>query len=530
MRRPSDWFYFLLLILIAGGGFLFRALQLSERPMHTDEAVHAVKLGELLDAGTYTYNPREFHGPTIYYMALPLVRLSGAASYAEIPSEVPLRLAIAIVGALLILLPVIFLPGLGRTATVSAAVILAVSPAFAFYSRYFIQEIPFVLFTWGAIGACWRYVHRRHRAWAVLAGVCVGLSHATKETAVLTWACAFAAAGLTVIVAHLLEHQHREPHTQIRLRDGLLAAAIALGVALLFLTNLFRNPAAVVDVFRSYYLYMARATTGDGHGTGAGAHLNPWHFYIGLLTWFRQGSGAWFSEAFVLLLALLGACFGIPRRSLHVFNRHLVRFVTLHTVLLATLYALIPYKTPWNLLGFYAGLVLLAGVGAAHLLHTGPRWWKAIVAVLLLTGTAHLAWQAKRACFQFSSDIRNPWVYGHTAPNLLKLAERVEDLATVHPAGVAMPVQILSASDDYWPLPWYLRQLTHVGYYSEVPEEGPAPVVISTEGLAAQVEKRVGGTYQAEFYGLRPDVLILLLISPDLWSRYMEKVTAEAVP
>ena len=121
---------------------------------------------------------------------------------------------------------------MGRTAVVIAALLVAVSPAFAFYSRYFIQEIPFVLYTWGALIAGWRYVHRPHWGWAVLAGFCVGLSHASKETAVLTWACGLLAAGLTVLLAHGLEHQHREPHARIRMRHLVLGVGVGLFTAL----------------------------------------------------------------------------------------------------------------------------------------------------------------------------------------------------------------------------------------------------------------------------------------------------------
>jgi len=42
----------------------------AKRPMHGDETVHAIKFGELLEQGSYKYNPIEFHGPTLNYLSL----------------------------------------------------------------------------------------------------------------------------------------------------------------------------------------------------------------------------------------------------------------------------------------------------------------------------------------------------------------------------------------------------------------------------------------------------------------------------
>ena len=41
-----------------------RLSALGERPMHADEAVHAAKLGRLIEQGRYEYDPAEYHGPT----------------------------------------------------------------------------------------------------------------------------------------------------------------------------------------------------------------------------------------------------------------------------------------------------------------------------------------------------------------------------------------------------------------------------------------------------------------------------------
>ena len=75
--------------LIAAALWL-RGHDLARRPMHADEANQAVKTGELLDAGRYVYDPRDHHGPTLYYAAVFTARLRGETSLATL-SETTVR-------------------------------------------------------------------------------------------------------------------------------------------------------------------------------------------------------------------------------------------------------------------------------------------------------------------------------------------------------------------------------------------------------------------------------------------------------
>src|SRR4029077_6645648 len=96
------------------------------------------------------------------------------------------------------LLPLIA-DGLGRRATVCAAVLTAISPAMVFYSRYYIHEMLLVFFTFLALAAGWRYTRTRKIAWALVAGGAVGLMQAAKETFILTLAAMAAALILNTI-------------------------------------------------------------------------------------------------------------------------------------------------------------------------------------------------------------------------------------------------------------------------------------------------------------------------------------------
>ena len=68
--------------VIAATALALRTLRLEDRPVHPDEANQAWKLGELLETGAYRYDPHDHHGPALYYLAWPLVRLQSGGVFA----------------------------------------------------------------------------------------------------------------------------------------------------------------------------------------------------------------------------------------------------------------------------------------------------------------------------------------------------------------------------------------------------------------------------------------------------------------
>ena len=91
--------FFLLIVAVALG---LRLPKLAGRPMHHDEANQAARFGILLEEGTYAYDADEHHGPTLYYLTLPIAWLTGAETFAE-TTETTYRILPVIFGMLLIL-------------------------------------------------------------------------------------------------------------------------------------------------------------------------------------------------------------------------------------------------------------------------------------------------------------------------------------------------------------------------------------------------------------------------------------------
>lgn len=200
------------------------------------------------------------------------------------------------------------------------------------------------------------------------------------------------------------------------------------------------------------------------------------------------------------------------------------RFLAVYTVVLGVVYSILPYKTPWCVLGFYHGALLLAGFGAWQLV-AWPRavWAKAAISLGLLAGVGHLGVQAHRATREYAADFRNPWVYGHTSADLTNLLELVDKVVRVHPEGRGMPIQVMAPESQYWPLPWYWRGHSQVGWWDGIPENPYAPVVVTANRLGARLDERSEGAWRmVGMFELRPRFFMEVYVEAGLWKRFLE--------
>jgi len=104
----------------------------------------------------------------------------------------------------------------------------------------------------------------------------------------------------------------------------------------------------------------------------------------------------------------------------------------------------------------------------------------------------------------------------------LRLVERVQALAAVHPRGALMPLQIMAPENDYWPLPWYLRRFEQAAWSNGLAPDLYAPVLIVSAGLRANLEAQPTYTL-AGYFQLRPQVFLQLYVQADLWRAYLEQ-------
>lgn len=569
-------------MLLAGlVGACLRLIALDNRPVHADEAVQAVRFIRLLEQGEYQYDPQEYHGPSLPYLTLLVARLAGIREGKAL--EAPhLRIVPAVMGILLVFGPWCVWRRLGRAPTLLAAWATAISPAMIFYSRYYIAEMLLVGFAWGTMIGLWGVRHwlemssggetdclanseerggQLSLATLLLLGICLGMMHATKETCVIP----LASMVLGIVGTRRSLKGVSKAQMFISLAAVLLLAA---GVSALFFSSFGRNPAGILDSFKTYGHYFQQAG-GEGRGS---QHVYPFYYYFRVLFAWKEPGGMWWSEAGVLVLALVGMTAGVLRRGLRPEQIPWVQFLGIYTLIQFVIYSAIPYKTPWCALGFYHGMLVLAGVGGVVLWQWAARrsgrsleapsglrrgkkfrleiaslWKQALLLVLFVVGSGHLIWQAYQASFVKLADPTQPYLYAPTTLEVDHLVARLERIAECDPAGEALPIQVFFPDHQYWPLPWYLRRFSRMGWFGQVADADgspPAPVILAHPDCEPELLEylyhrqapgqrrlyRTGGGQEPWEWEIRPYVPIRVYLRWDLWEACADTLSQEKAP
>ncbi len=442
----------LLAVLLTGAAF-FRFWRLADRPMHTDEAVHAKKMGILLEEDAYFYNPDEYHGPTLNYSTLIIAALRGETTYPSL-TETTLRAVPAIYGLLLCLTPLFFLRDMGKRAVLLCVALIAFSPAFTYYSRYYIQETLLIFYTACFLGCLWHWLRNGRFWWAFFAGISLGLMHATKETFVFS---------LVALVPALLYYRFIDSRTgpkTIKL-SGIFALIISAAViSAAFFSSFGTNPHGIIDSVTTYANWAARA--GD-HSI----HSHPWYYYLDLITWVEFFEPLSWNEDVIPAFAIFGLCIAFRYNSVKKYS--LIRFISIYTFVLMLIYSVIAYKTPWCMLGFLYGMVLIAGFMAAKLTEeiSGKLSYIIISLIILFCAFVSPVFQAWQLNFKYYADQTNPYVYAHTGNDIFAMTDAVER-AVKASGDENSSVYVISDDCNYWPFPWYLRKLKSVGFWNKI--------------------------------------------------------------
>lgn len=515
--------YVLLILAVAAVALAFRLPLLGLRPMHHDEANQAVKCGELIDGDRYTYDPDDHHGPTLYFLTVPVAWLTGARSFAA-TTEATYRIVPAIFGVGVVLLFFLLGNGIGRPAAVVGAVLAAISPAMVFYSRYYIQEMLLVFFTLGLIISGWRYLCNGSVWWAIAAGVSGALMLATKETAVLAIAAMLVALFVTAVWSGsaVQDLGGQAGETNLKRRHLLAAAAAGALVYVAFFSSFFTHLAGVTDSFIAYGTYLKRGSTGGGH-------YHDWYYYLQILFFSRGERGRVWGEGLILVLALVGIVAAATGKGIGGGSGVFVRFIAVYSVALTAIYSAIPYKTPWCAISFLQGMIMLAGIGVVALMSTARRIAVKVLLALVLAGASvQLGWQSEALNFKYYAEVENPYAYVHTTKDLLNLVKRVEDLAAISPNKKDMLIAVVvspKSIHDVWPLPWYLRKFSKVKYFwtGEVPKDLNPEVTIAALDMFEPALAIYGEGRGVSVYGLRPEVFLSAVVRPDLWAAFLNR-------
>lgn len=482
----SHWVRWAAFFVVALIGLALRLPQLDSRPMHTDEAVNAYIVGELLGGESFTYDPQDRHGPALAALALPLARIQGAKDFSDL-TERELRLTSVVAGTITILIFGAAVDLFGFMPSLLAALLFAVAPLPVYYDRYFIHESLFCAATFGLIVAAWRAARTSSIGTAMLAAACAALMFASKETAILH-VVALAAAGFVFRLRNLRE---RNLAVSLRAKPLLAATGTFLALSVILFTWFGRDWKNLVGLLHVTPDVLARA--------GGQGHEKPFWYYGRLL------AGGW-SGGILVVLGLIGLFIALRKR-----NDSPYQWLAYYALFLAAIYSLIPYKTPWLALNLWLPLTLFAASAFECLWDWAAKHWNlraAVPAFCVLAGfvAVLIAHDTRQRVFVNPAGETNPYAYAHTSDDILGLSAEIRDMAQRD--GIAAP-RIAVIAADPWPLPWYLRQFREVGFWQPGQPVGEADFYITSTEAANQYSDRLKN-FRPDFFGVRPGVLILL--------------------
>lgn len=460
-----------------------QGMSIFDRTFHPDEANQAFTTGKLLETGVYKYDPKDHHGPTLYYAAAAMQKAAGNNTTASLDGTLlrctPLLFAIIALGFCFLGLCKLFREHSSRKLQATAfTLLLATSPIFAFFATDFIQEMLLAAFTammfWTAVGytvknECTGKV--KPGTWTLFFGIAAGLAFATKETAVLTFA-ASAATAILLLAGSLIPCNRRHfslPDTDTAKVSSHMFLAVA-GFALtsiLFYSSFASNWQGLYNAFIAAPMSYIHRAAGDAVSEGAAYHVHPWWRYLKWLF----GTNPCFAVFTACGIGLgIFSCLN-RRKDGEILSTARMAFVAslVYSTMLIALYSTIPYKTPWCalqlhiplLLCGFLGLMLFATVNAIR------RMTAILIMVLMFGENCCLLAQMWR-----DPDSKNiPYNYASASPQVKDMAQLIESRVSDGKSSGKCFIAVALPSEDTWPLPFYLRNInSNVGYWTQFEE------------------------------------------------------------
>jgi uncharacterized protein (TIGR03663 family) len=548
----------------------WRFWQLELKPLHHDEGVNGFFLVTLFRDGIYKYDPANYHGPDLYYLALAFTKAFGL-------NTLSIRSSVAIFGVLTVILAFFLKNYIGRIGSLAAALFIALSPGMVYISRYFIHEILFVFFSFGIVVGVLYFIEKRKAGVVAIATmtllllICflptvLNLASLIKENPTVTWAARLALFAAEAFLVYLIMRM------LLAWNEGrpiylLLATASAV---LLFATKetafITIGTMAIACVCVWLWRKIYRAMIGEPKENELEPVELTWatfrerlgdssdvlliivacvfvFAYVGILffssfftypegitkafeayaIWTKTGSkdhtqnGTW---AYVKWLAkiesplLILSTVGILIAFFKARHRFAI-FAGLWAFGLFLAYTIIPYKTPWLALSFTLPMCVVAGYGINELVVSRNVPVKILGGILTVIAAGILTYQTYDLNFVRYDDDAMPYVYAHTRRGFLDLISEIERYAEKSGKGKEATIEIVSS--DYWSMPWYMRDYSRAMFHGRMVDANTSEMIVASEAQKAELNERFGAHYKiAGKYPLRPGVELYLLVRKDL--------------
>jgi uncharacterized protein (TIGR03663 family) len=569
--KSNDFKWIIGCFVITAIATFLRFWQLELKPLHHDEGVNAFFLTTLFREGVYKYDPANYHGPDLYYLALAFSKMFGL-------NTVSIRGSVAIFGVLTVLLAFFLKDYIGKIGSLAAALFIALSPGMVYISRYFIHEILFIFFSFGIVLGVLYFVEKRKAGvlaittMTLLLLICflpTALNLAAtigKDNASLVWGLRLGLFAVEAVLVFMIMRMI------LAWNDGapiylLLATASAV---MLFATKetAFITIGTMLIAVASVWLWrkIFRAVIGEPQANEMEPVALTWTVfrerlgdksgvilivvacvcvfaYLGILffssfftypegigkafeayaIWTKTGSKdhtqngiygylKWLMkiESPLLILSAIGFLIALVKA-----RHRFAIFAGFWAFGMLLAYSIIPYKTPWLALSFTLPMCIIAGYGINELIASRDAAMKFLGILLTVIAVGILGYQTYDLNFQKYDDDSMPYVYAHTKRGFLDLIKEIERYAEKSGKGKDASIEVVSP--DYWSMPWYMRDYPKAVFHARLTDANASEMIVASEAQKGELNQRYGAHYKVSGkYPLRPGVELYLLVRKDL--------------
>ena len=455
--------FFLIFLLT----IFLRFWQLDLKLLHHDEAIHSWFSYELLTTGGWVYDP-SYHGPFLYYVTAGMFHLFG-------DSDLVARLLPSLFGTMLIpLVYCIYRIGyIDKKQTIFAAILLALSPDMVYFSRFLRHDIFMLFFSLLLLVAILYYFEYGLTRFAIIAAIAAAGGLCCKEempVIILIFASFF--------IYAIWKGTFRLPRGWKY--DVILGAFVVFAI----MSVMYSAFGAHIDTLigQNFVLNTTGWYRAVEHWTAMHNQQRlggPWFFYIPLFLLY---------ELPIFILGIIGTlqfllkgfnpslCITRFKHRLKYRNSTIpvselaalslqqlktqkpgysksddfFRFCIYWMILIMAFYAIVGEKVPWLIIPQLLPLCFIAVYKI--------NWQKIVFAIIgcmfLMLMTWHVAF--------VPADINEPIVQVQNSEDLREVMQLIDASGN-----------IVIASKNYWPLPWYYRgeRWKKIKFYGDVTDE-----------------------------------------------------------
>ncbi len=462
-----------ILVIILVIAIATRIAFLDARPMDHDESIHAYLSYNLLNYNQYNYDPA-FHGPFLYFASAGIFGALG-------DSELTGRLTPVIFSVIGIFTACLFDRWFGK-GTYIFAFLMIFSPSILYYSRYMRNDIILVGSFLVAVYCYFRYLSSEKEYLAYIAAVFVGVMLTSKENAYI-----YMFILVSFILLYGLYHK-RLSYLSIltrwdwkKLRMVVISSIIIVSIFMSLYTAGFGDyggvEKATTEAFSHWFTMHAEKD-----------HAKQIYYYANILLQY---------EFLPVALSIISAPFFY--RRLRNGEATKIEIFAAYWLLMSLLgYHVLSHKVPWLVVHLVAPLAFFGTIYSGSIFSWNRRAYR--LAFVIVAATTLVI--ALNITYVEYNNAEEDLIYIQAQPSTVQLANIIEKKYNS-----GEEIAIYEPTNDYWPLPWYLREVD-MGFYSSQWVEGIDYIVTSQEQKSFVEDK---GYEAVNKYELRPNFYMYLM-------------------